>query len=184
MTTQQLFYSSMRRAAKRKRNTGKCNRRIHCEPTIGNSTEWSYDLILMRCRFGKDDEFTEENLKSFVKQKSGVYLPLAGCLEEFDNFAAKLMGAKSAGEKGKAMAEAENALTSTPSGDKSKAEIYVKIMRKVVRDGLEVPMKEIARIKKVLEGGKISDDKKLSMKHRLNVLRAFTQTQEVKRDEL
>ena len=148
------------------------------------STEWSYDLILMRCRFGKDDEFTEENLKSFVKQKSGVYLPLAGCLEEFDNFAAKLMGAESAGEKGKAMAEAENALTSTPSGDKSKAEIYVKIMRKVVRDGLEVPMKEIARIKKVLEGGKISDDKKLSMKHRLNVLRAFTQTQEVKRDEL
>ena len=94
----------------------------------------------------KDDEFTEENLKSFVKQKSGVYLPLAGCLEEFDIFAAKLMGAESAGEKGKAMAEAENALTSTPSGDKSKAEIYVKIMRKVVRDGLEVPMKEIARI--------------------------------------
>ena len=132
-------------------------------------------------RFGKSDDFTEENLKSFIKQKSGIYLPLPGCLEEFDELAARLVAADTAGEKGKVVAEAEKALAA--AADKSKAEIYVKIMRKMVKEGAGVPEAEMTRIKKVIEGGKVSEDKKKSMKQRLNVLRAFTQTQPTK-DEL
>ena len=132
-------------------------------------------------RFGKSDDFTEENLKSFIKQKSGIYLPLPGCLEEFDELAARLVAADTAGEKGKVVAEAEKGLAA--AADKSKAEIYVKIMRKMVKEGAGVPEAEMTRIKKVIEGGKVSEDKKKSMKQRLNVLRAFTQTQPTK-DEL
>jgi len=135
-------------------------------------------------RFGKSDDFTEENLKSFIKQKSGIYLPLPGCLEEFDELAARLVAADTAGEKGKVVAEAEKALAAAAGAtDKTKAEIYVKIMRKMVKEGAGVPEAEMTRIKKVIEGGKVSEDKKKSMKQRLNVLRAFTQTQPTK-DEL
>ena len=52
--------------------------------------------------------------------------------------AARLMSAGSAGEKGKVMAEAERALASTPA-DVKKAEVYVKVMRKIVAEGAEVP---------------------------------------------
>ena len=132
-------------------------------------------------RFGKSDDFTEENLKSFIKQKSGIYLPLPGCLEEFDELAARLVAADTAGEKGKVVAEAEKALAAAAGAtDKTKAEIYVKIMRKMVKEGAGMPEAEMTRIKKVIEGGKVSEDKKKSMKQRLNVLRAFTQTQPTK----
>lgn len=133
-------------------------------------------------RFGKSDDFTEENLKSFIKQKSGIYLPLPGCLEEFDELAARLVAASSAGEKGKVVADAEKALLAANATDKPKADMYVKIMRKMAKEGAGVPEAEMARIKKVIEGGKVSDDKKKSMRQRLNVLRAFTQTQP--KDEL
>jgi len=131
-------------------------------------------------RFGKNDEFTEENLKSFVKQKSGIYLPLPGCMEEFDNLAARLMSAGSAGEKGKVMAEAEKAFAATT--DNKKADIYLKIMRKIVAEGPGVPDTEMARVMKVIAGGKVSEEKRNSMKQRLNVLRSFMQTQPQKEE--
>ena len=109
---------------------------------------------------------------------------MPGCLEEFDELAARLVAADTAGERGKVVAEAEKALAAAAGAtDKTKAEIYVKIMRKMVKEGAEVPEAEMTRIKKVIEGGKVSEDKKKSMKQRLNVLRAFTQTQPTK-DEL
>merc|ERR1712241_154206 len=54
-----------------------------------------------------DDEFKVDNLKNFVRQKTGIYMPLPGCLEEFDIIADKLMTASDAGAKGKLVVEAE-----------------------------------------------------------------------------
>jgi len=107
-------------------------------------------------------------------------LPLPGCVEEFDNLAARLMSAGTAGEKGKVMAEAEKALTVTT--DLKKAEVYIKLMRKIVAEGAGVPDTEFARVMKVIVGGKVAEEKKKSMKQRLNVLRSFMQTQPQKEE--
>ena len=48
--------------------------------------------------FRFDDEFTANDLKNFVRQKTGIYLPLPGCLEDFDILADKLMTTSDAGK--------------------------------------------------------------------------------------
>merc|ERR1719273_713752 len=136
-------------------------------------------------RFTDEDDFKADTIKTFIRQKAGIYLPLPGCIEEFDNFANRLLTATNAGEKGKVMAEAEKALLAIPSEsiNKAKADIYIKIMRKIVKEGNEFADNEIKRVKKILKDGKIADAKKDLMEKRINVLRSFIQHDGVK-DEL
>ena len=120
-------------------------------------------------------------------------MPMPGCLEEFDRLADRLMSATTPGDKGKVMAEAEKALidlTADEPDKAKKAEIYVKIMRKVSSEGEAFATSEIERIKKILEG-KLSSTKKQQMEQRINVLRSFTshqqqqqKTEETKKEEL
>ena len=87
------------------------------------------------------------------------------------------------------MAEAEKALIELSADEddkakKSKAEIYVKIMRKVASDGQIFATSEIERVKKILDG-KLSASKKEQMEQRINVLKSFVTTEpEKKKDEL
>jgi len=136
-------------------------------------------------RFTDNDDFKADTIKTFIRQKAGIYLPLPGCIEEFDSFANRLLIATNAGEKGKVMAEAEKALLAIPSEstNKAKADIYIKIMRKIVKEGNEFADNEIKRVKKILKDGKIADAKKDLMEKRINVLRSFIQHDGVK-DEL
>ena len=95
------------------------------------------------------------------------------------------MTASNAGEKGKVMAEAEKALLDMPSenANKAKADIYVKLMRRIVKEGDEFPQKEMDRVKKVLKDGKVAEGKKKSMEQRINVIRSFIH-HDAKKDEL
>ena len=87
------------------------------------------------------------------------------------------------------MAEAEKALIELSADEddkakKSKAEIYVKIMRKVASDGQTFATSEMERVKKILEG-KLSASKKEQMEQRINVLKSFVTTEpEKKKEEL
>ena len=136
-------------------------------------------------RFTDNDDFKADTIKTFIRQKAGIYLPLPGCIEEFDNFATRLLTAENAGEKGKVMAEAEKAFLAIPaeSPNKGKGDIYIKIMRKIVKEGNEFASNEMKRVKKVLKEGKIADNKKDAMEKRINVLRSFIRHDTVK-DEL
>ena len=127
-------------------------------------------------KFPASEDFKVSNLKSWIRQNSGIYLPLPGCLEEFDRLADRLTSASSPGDRGKVMAEAEKALIDLKGEDDDKAkkaEIYVKIMRKVSSEGQAFATSEIERIKKILEG-KLSSAKKQQMELRINVLKSFT----------
>lgn len=138
-------------------------------------------------RFTDNDDFKADTIKTFIRQKTGVYLPLPGCLEAFDIIANKLMTATTAGEKGKVMAEAEKALLdiSAENANKAKADIYVKIMRKIVKEGDDFAQTEMKRVQKVLKDGKVSDAKKKSMEQRVNVIRSFIQHDAIpKKEEL
>ncbi len=73
------------------------------------------------------------------------------------------------------LSEAETILSDLGRDEKDKthkAEIYVKIMKKVVEEGDEFVGREMARIQKVLAGN-LKTDKKKEMQHRLNILKTF-----------
>ena len=72
-------------------------------------------------KFPAGEDFKVENLKRFIKTYSGIYMPLPGCLEQFDKLADKLVSAAGPGDKGKVMAEAEKALIDLQSDDADKA---------------------------------------------------------------
>ena len=85
------------------------------------------------------------------------------------------------------MAEAEKALIELSADEddkakKSKAEIYVKIMRKVASDGQTFATSEMERVKKILDG-KLSASKKEQMEQRINVLKSFVATEPQKKKE-
>ena len=125
-------------------------------------------------------DFSAENLKSFLRQKSGIYLPLPGCIEEFDLLVDKLLKANKDDQK-KVLSEAES-LWDKMHGPKmhKRSEIYVKIMRKIVDTDTTFVQKEEERLKKIT-AGKITPEKKEEMEERLNILKSF-KLQEVKEE--
>jgi len=44
-------------------------------------------------KYPENDPFKADNLKRWIRKTSGIYLPLPGCLEEFDKLADKMMEA-------------------------------------------------------------------------------------------
>ena len=110
-------------------------------------------------KYTYDGKFTSEDLKKFVRKNSGIYLPLPGCIEEFDRLVDKLLVASKEDRSG-VLTEAENLWDKIHGPRMSKrADIYIKIMRKIVDSDLEFVNKEIERVNKLLKG-KISSDKK------------------------
>ena len=135
---------------------------------------------------GKVDTFrfvgklSAEKLKNFVRQNSGIFLPLPGCIEEFDLLVDKLLRAGKKDQE-KVLREAEDLWDKTHGPKMHKrADIYVKIMRKIVDTGTAFVKKEEERLKK-LSGGKITQEKKEEMEERLNILKSFS-LQEVKEE--
>ena len=62
-------------------------------------------------------EFKNENLKSFIRQNTGIYLPLAGCIEEFDHMADKIVNG---GDVAAVLKEAEAELAKFADFNKNK----------------------------------------------------------------
>lgn len=134
--------------------------------------------------FRFDGEFVSANLKNFIRQKSGIYMPLPGCIEGFDKLADLLMKAETKKEKADIIAKAEELVVKVEN-NKAGAEMYVKIMKKVAENEVFVAS-EIARVKKILEG-KLAAKKKEELNIRINVLKSFLQegekTEETKTKE-
>jgi len=118
-------------------------------------------------------KFKAEDLKTFVRKESGVYLPLIGCIEEFDKLADELLAAP-AKARSEVVKRAEDAWDKAEGlKNQKRAEIYVKIMRKVADLGVEFIKTEDARVKKVMDG-KVSKEKKEELEERLNILKSFS----------
>lgn len=130
----------------------------------------------------RESIFDSEAIKTFVRQKTGIYLPLVGCIESFDRLADKMMSAK-LGKWESIMMEAEDLAQELEQGskDRARADTYVKIMRKMVNEGESFAKKEFERTQKMLET-KITEAKRLELKEKLNVLKSFERTRV--RDEL
>ena len=127
-------------------------------------------------------QFLVDDLKKFVRKNSGIYLPLPGCIEAFDKLVDKMLISDREGRE-EVLKEAEDLWDNTHGPRMSKrADIYVKIMRKVVDNDESFVIKEIERVKKILNG-KISSDKKDELEEKLNILKTFTKISK-RKDEL
>uniref|UniRef100_A0A1B6EPV7 Endoplasmic reticulum resident protein 29 n=1 Tax=Cuerna arida TaxID=1464854 RepID=A0A1B6EPV7_9HEMI len=123
--------------------------------------------------FGKDEDFSADNLKKFIRSKSKVYIGCTGCIQAFDELALKFIKEKSIENKKKLLRNAEDLWDKAKGNQEHKsAEIYVKIMRKLLEKGDEFLASETTRVENLLKG-KVSKEKKEEMQQRINILQAF-----------
>lgn len=83
------------------------------------------------------------------------------------------MTSKDKKDQEKVLKEAQGKLTSlTKDQDKKSADIYIKLMQKVIERGPKFIESEAVRVKNIM-GGKLSQAKKDEMQARLNILQSF-----------
>nr|CAD7398705.1 unnamed protein product [Timema cristinae] len=119
-----------------------------------------------------DTDFTQTNLKKFVRSKSGIHIGLPGCLETFDKLSVRFVSGNQEQRKS-ILKEAEAQWDKTNgSTDQNVAEVYVKTMRKILDKGAAFIETELKRVQNLI-GGKVSKDKKDELQRRLNILQSF-----------
>ncbi|CAK1590156.1 unnamed protein product [Parnassius mnemosyne] len=134
-------------------------------------------------QFDDSKGFTSDELRRFVREKTGLYLSLPGCIKDLDKLAAKFMKAVK-DERKPILKEAEDILKKVSEKDSISGKIYKTIMEKILEKGDEFTKSEYDRVKKLLSG-KISDEKKKELGVRLNILQSFQlfgKTQNIKED--
>ncbi|KAK6636412.1 hypothetical protein RUM43_010073 [Polyplax serrata] len=119
------------------------------------------------------NDFKAENIQKFIRQNSGVYIGLPGCLEEFDQIAMEFSKQVSIEKKKQLLRKMENLWDSaTGKSNQKSAETYVKTMRKIIEKGNEFADSELKRIQNILKG-KLSKEKQSEMQYRMNILQSF-----------
>lgn len=119
-------------------------------------------------------EFTEDNLRIFLRKNSDVYISYQDCLQNFDKFVDKFLKTKDPSEKKKIMEDARKAakILKSPE-DKISADIYVILMSKILEKGSEFVQQETNRVQGLMGKQKLTEEKKKSMQTKLNILKSF-----------
>ena len=119
---------------------------------------------------------TEEDLVKFLNAKTGAkrtpgggLLPDAGLVEELNELA-KAFADES--KRDAVLAQAK-ALVDEKHADDKYAKYYVKVMEKIVDQGSDYAAGEIARLKRVVDGGNVKADRIDSFHIRKNILEQF-----------
>lgn len=121
--------------------------------------------------FSKDDTWSIDKIRDFVKDNTKIYIGLPGCLEEFDKLAAEFITASNKKSK---LEKAEKAIEKLSEEDKNAANTYLKFMRKIDDAGNNFIKTEVARLNKIITDGKLKEKKKEELSLRLNILRSFS----------
>ncbi|CAG0883236.1 unnamed protein product [Darwinula stevensoni] len=128
-----------------------------------------------------EGEWKSSELMRFLSTKSGIWMSLPGCLEQFDRLAMQFMSETSEDARRKILREAEDEWDKVKGKTQQvAAETYVKIMRKAIEKGDSFVPGEVDRIEKLVKD-KINKEKKEEMQNRLNILNSFKKSP---RDEL
>jgi len=132
-----------------------------------------------------DGEFKSDSIISFVRKHSGIKILLDKCLQDFDELAERFMSKDiSKEDQQKIVEDAKQRLDGlTDDGHKKSADIYVKLMQKVMERGNQFIDSEIERVKNIISG-KLTDTKKNEMKGRLNILQSFSTNSLQQKSEL
>lgn len=126
-------------------------------------------------------EVTEFTLGRFVRRHGGPYVGLPGCLEHFDNLAAKLVAALAAGperaQPAPLLKEAEASTLEARDEDQDSAKYYVSMMKRIRDEGMGVLAAERARQEALRASDDDGPDGLLSVE-RLNILLSFSSDEE------
>lgn len=118
-------------------------------------------------------EFKADDIKAFVKKNSGIKLQLKHCLPEFDALASKFMKEENKEAQETILAETKKLQEElTKEVDKKSADVYVKMMQKVLERGKAFVESETERVKNI-RNGKITNAKKEELQGRLNIIGSF-----------
>lgn len=121
--------------------------------------------------FPKTAEWSVDNLRDLIKDNSGIYIGLPGCIEKFDKLAMEFV---SSGNKQKKLEEAQEKIQELKENERDTASVYVKFMKKIVESGIDFVSQELGRLNKILKQGKVNNKKKVELGNRLNILRSFS----------
>lgn len=115
-------------------------------------------------------------MQRFIRSNTGLWIGLPGCLESFDALAGQFAATHDSSDRKEILRQAEDALGNVSlDGERKSADIYVKVMRKIVEKGDAFLQSELARVEN-LRKGKLSKEKKEEMDRRLNILHSFQPT--------
>lgn len=127
--------------------------------------------------FGKNEKWTVDNIRQFVKTNSDIYVGLPGCLEKMDMLAAEFVRSSNKEVK---LEEIEKEANQLMDREKTIATTYIKYMKKVLEAGVDFIKSEKERLGKLLKEPKVVEKKKQDLSNRLNILQSFV----LSKDEL
>ncbi|KAK8775989.1 endoplasmic reticulum resident protein 29-like [Amblyomma americanum] len=118
-------------------------------------------------------DFKADEIKAFVKKNTGIKLQLKHCLPQFDELAAKFMKEEDKTKQEGILSEAKKLQESLEKdADKKSADVYIKMMQKVLERGKGFIDSETERVKNI-RNGKITPAKKEELQGRLNIIGSF-----------
>lgn len=118
-------------------------------------------------------EFKLDVMQRFVSSTSGLWIGLPGCLEVFDGLANRFVAASNPSDRKEILRQAEDEWDKVSlTSERKSAEVYVKVMRKMLEKGNDFLGSELSRVD-TLRKGKLSKEKKDEMDRRLNILQSF-----------
>ncbi|XP_026754997.2 protein windbeutel isoform X1 [Galleria mellonella] len=130
--------------------------------------------------FDESKGFTSDELRRFIREKTGMYLSLPGCVKELDKFAQKFMKAN-VDDRKKLLKDTEDIQKKLSSKDAASGKIYKTIMEKILEKGDDFINTESERVKKILNS-KVSEEKKKELGIRTNILQTFQLATNIKNE--
>ncbi|KAM3963963.1 endoplasmic reticulum protein 29-like protein wbl [Aphomia sociella] len=115
--------------------------------------------------------FTTDELRKFIREKTGMYLSLPGCVKDLDKLAKKFMKASAENRK-KIVKETEDIQKKLSNKDTTSGKIYKTIMQKILEKGDDFVNTEFERVQKIINS-KVSEEKKKELGIRTNILQTF-----------
>lgn len=129
-------------------------------------------------------EFKVDSIQRFISSSSGLWIGLQGCLESFDSLAKRFIAASSPSDRKEILRQSEDEWDKVSlSSERKSAEVYVKVMRKIIEKGDDFLSSEVSRVD-TLSKGKLAKEKKDEMERRLNILMSFQGTKTNQKSEL
>lgn len=124
-------------------------------------------------------EWKDDDLKHFLRSNSGLRVVLSNCISTLDDLAEQFMTTGSEQTRQELLNRAQSA--SISDSDKKSADVYTKLMQKVIERGTGFIASETERVNNLL-GGKLSETKKNELLVRRNILRSFVTPQSSKQE--
>ncbi|XP_065197268.1 endoplasmic reticulum resident protein 29-like isoform X2 [Sycon ciliatum] len=115
---------------------------------------------------------TVESLVAFAKRYSDLYIALPGCLQEFDQLAARTFHVASSNANTFQLDAKKLASKLTNEDEIASANVYIEIFGLITSRGPRFPSNEVNRVKKSF-ATELSEGKRKALQLKLNILQSF-----------